>query len=71
MNILDKIIARKKEEIAFSKSKISVEELKNSEFFGRETFSLKESVKARNGIITEFKETITFKRNYQRSKFHL
>ena len=32
MNILDKIIARKKEEIAFSKSKISVEELKNSEF---------------------------------------
>ena len=55
MNILDKIIARKKEEIAFSKSKISIEELKNSEFFGRETFSLKESVKARNGIIAEFK----------------
>lgn len=55
MNILDKIIARKKEEIAFSKSKISVEELKNSEFFGRETFSLKESVKSRNGIIAEFK----------------
>ena len=37
MNILDKIVARKKEEIAFSKSKISVEELKNSEYFGRET----------------------------------
>ena len=44
MNILDKIVARKREEIAFSKSKISVEELKNSEYFGRETFSLKESV---------------------------
>ncbi len=55
MNILDKIVARKREEIAFSKSKISVEELKNSEFFGRKTFSLKESVKARNGIIAEFK----------------
>ena len=55
MNILDKIVARKKEEIAFSKSKISVEELKNSEFFVRETFSLKESVKSRNGIIAEFK----------------
>ena len=55
MNILDKIIARKKEEIAFSKSKISVEEMKNSEFFGRETFSLKEMVKSRNGIIAEFK----------------
>ena len=45
MNILDKIVARKREEIAFSKSKISVEELKNSEFFGRKTFSLKKSVK--------------------------
>ena len=55
MNILDKIVARKREEIAFSKSKISVEELKNSEYFGRETFSLKESVKSRNGIIAEFK----------------
>ena len=55
MNILDKIIARKREEIAFSKSKISIEELKNSEFFGRETYSLKESVKSRNGIIAEFK----------------
>ena len=55
MNILDKIIARKREEIAFSKSKISVEELKNSEYFGRKTFSLKESVKSRNGIIAEFK----------------
>ena len=55
MNILDKIIARKREEIAFSKSKISVEELKNSEYFRRETFSLKKSVKSRNGIIAEFK----------------
>lgn len=55
MTILDKIIERKKQEITFSKSNVSVEELKNSEFFGRETFSLKESVKKRNGIIAEFK----------------
>ena len=55
MNILDKIIARKKEEIAFFKSKISIDELKNTDFFGRKTYSLKESVKSRNGIIAEFK----------------
>lgn len=55
MTILDKIIERKKQEITFSKSNVSVEELKNSEFFRRETFSLKESVKKRNGIIAEFK----------------
>ena len=55
MTILDKITERKKEEIAFSKSKISVEKLKDSEFFGRENFSLKESIKRKNGIIAEFK----------------
>lgn len=55
MNILEKIIERKREEIALSKSKTSLDALKNSEFFGRETFSLKESVKKRCGIIAEFK----------------
>lgn len=55
MTILDKIIERKKQEIADSKSKISVEQLKNSEFFGRKTFSLKETLKSKSGIITEFK----------------
>ena len=55
MNILDKIIARKKEEIAFSKRNISIEQLKNSEFFQRKTFSLKKSVKSGSGIIAEFK----------------
>lgn len=55
MNILDKIISRKKEEIAFSKSKISIDELRNSEFFARKTISLKETLKTQSGIIAEFK----------------
>lgn len=55
MNILDKIIQRKKEEVSFSKSNNSVSALKESEFFGRENFSLKESLKKRSGIIAEFK----------------
>lgn len=55
MNILDKIIERKKQEVADSKSKIHVEQLKDSKFFGRETFSLKETLKSKSGIITEFK----------------
>lgn len=55
MNILDKIIQRKKEEISVSRSKISLQQLKDSEFFERETFSLKESIKNKSGIIAEFK----------------
>lgn len=55
MNILDQIIARKKEEIAFNKSRIPLNKLMDSEFFGRDTLSLKESIKSRNGIIAEFK----------------
>lgn len=55
MNTLDKIIERKKQETAEAKSKISVEKLKDSEFFGRPTFSLKETIRTKSGIITEFK----------------
>lgn len=55
MNILDKIIERKKQEIKDSKSKVSVEQLKDSEFFGRKTFSLKETLESKSGIIAEFK----------------
>lgn len=55
MTILDKIIATKKEEVKTAKRKISVSGLSDSEFFARETFSLKKSVKEKTGIIAEFK----------------
>ncbi len=55
MNILDKIITRKKQEISNSKTIVSIQQLKDSEFFGRKTCSLKESIKDKSGIIAEFK----------------
>ncbi|WP_027378366.1 indole-3-glycerol phosphate synthase TrpC [Chryseobacterium daeguense] len=55
MNILDKIIQRKKEEISVSKSRIPVGDLKNTMFFERENFSLKHNIKNKSGIIAEFK----------------
>ncbi|NMR34046.1 indole-3-glycerol phosphate synthase TrpC [Chryseobacterium aquaticum] len=55
MNILDTIIERKKQEILDSKSKISLQQLKESEFFGRTTCSLKETIASKSGIIAEFK----------------
>ncbi|KUJ56628.1 indole-3-glycerol phosphate synthase TrpC [Chryseobacterium aquaticum] len=55
MNILDTIIERKKQEIQDSKSKISLQQLKESEFFGITTYSLKETISSKSGIIAEFK----------------
>ncbi|MBV8325401.1 indole-3-glycerol phosphate synthase TrpC [Chryseobacterium sp.] len=55
MTILDTIIERKKEEVAVSKSNISVDQLKETTFFERSTYSLKESVINKSGIIAEFK----------------
>lgn len=55
MNILDKIIEQKKQEVAEAKKNISLEELKDAALFNRKTFSLKESVKSGSGIIAEFK----------------
>jgi len=55
MTILDKIIERKREEIAVSKSQTSLEQLKSSELFERKNYSLKESIKNKSGIIAEFK----------------
>ena len=55
MNVLDQIIARKKEEVSFAESTISRDQLRNSEFYERKTLSLKENLKSRSGIIAEFK----------------
>lgn len=55
MTILDKIITHKTQEVADAKSRISIDELKDSQFFGRETLSLKETLKSKSGIIAEFK----------------
>lgn len=55
MNILDKIIEQKKQEVSEAKKKSSLTELKDSQFFNRNIFSLKESVKSGSGIIAEFK----------------
>jgi indole-3-glycerol phosphate synthase len=45
----------KEKKITVSKAAVSVEQLKNSEFFGRKSSSLKESIKNKSGIIAEFK----------------
>ena len=55
-NILDRIVEKKREEIALSKFEIPLFKLEQSEFFTRECFSLRDSIlnPARTGIIAEF-----------------
>lgn len=57
MNILDKIVAHKKEQVKSQQTKVSIEELKDVPFFSRETLSLREFLLNENktGIIAEFK----------------
>jgi len=57
MNILDKIIAHKKNEVAEAREKKSEDELRQQELFKRTTFSLGEFLLDENktGIIAEFK----------------
>jgi len=60
MNILDKIVARKKEEVAALKSKTSLKELESRPHFSRKPFSLAQSLRDKQqagvaGIIAEFK----------------
>ncbi|HOA38537.1 MAG TPA: indole-3-glycerol-phosphate synthase TrpC, partial [Flavihumibacter sp.] len=57
MNILDTIIARKREEVAERKQGTAVAQLLLSPAFNRATFSLRASLlnENRNGIIAEFK----------------
>ena len=56
-NILDTIVVKKLQEIEVAKLEVSVAELKDSEFFSRECYSLPAFIKAedRSGIIAEFK----------------
>lgn len=57
MNILDKIIVRKKEEVAAAKKAVSLAELESYPLFGRKSYSLRDFIlnKNKNGIIAEFK----------------
>lgn len=57
MTILDQIIENKKIEVARAKEKVTLEEVKSSIYFKRETISLKSALLAANstGIISEYK----------------
>jgi|SRR5579871_4810907 len=57
MNILDTIIESKKLEVSNKKSKVGISDLEKSDFFSRETLSLKEFLldDSKTGIIAEFK----------------
>jgi len=57
MNILDKIVIRKKEEVAAAKKKVSVAELESNPTFERKPLVFKDFLldEKRTGIISEFK----------------
>jgi len=57
MNILDKIVLRKREEIEQAKKLVSIKELEQGTYYNRTPYSLKEFMlnPARTGIIAEFK----------------
>jgi indole-3-glycerol phosphate synthase len=55
MNILDKIIARKREEVAFAKSETSIRKLEQMADFQRDTYSFIDFVKTKSGLICEYK----------------
>ena len=57
MNILDKIIAHKKQEVALLKKEVMLDKLVKSPSFSRQPFSLKQAltVEGSTGIIAEFK----------------
>lgn len=57
MNILDKIVIRKREEVALAKQQVTIQELEAAGYFGRTPYVLKDFLlaKERTGIIAEFK----------------
>lgn len=58
MNILDKIVIRKQEEVALAKTQVSIADLENATLFSRTPYRLKDFVLTndRTGIIAEFKK---------------
>jgi indole-3-glycerol phosphate synthase len=65
MNILEKIVDYKKEEVKSQKSKVTIDELKNYPDFSRKSLSLKKFLldETRTGIIAEFKRKSPSKGN--------
>lgn len=57
MNILEKIIANKQNEVAAQRLKVPTDHLIRSEKFERKTISLKDSIKNSSGIIAEYKRS--------------
>lgn len=57
MNILDKITARKKEEVALAKNRVTIQQLENYPQYSKKTPSFCENIltEGSNGIIAEFK----------------
>jgi indole-3-glycerol phosphate synthase len=57
MNILEQIVANKREEVKSQKSKVKIDDLQSSDYFSRECLSLRQSLLdvSRTGIIAEFK----------------
>jgi indole-3-glycerol phosphate synthase len=57
MNILDRIVANKRKEVASAKKRVSYTKLEESERFGHETYSFRDFLldPERTGIIAEFK----------------
>jgi len=57
MNILDRIVIRKKEEVALAKEMVSIAQLEQSKYFNRKPYALKTFLldPSRTGIIAEFK----------------
>ena len=62
-DILNKIVRRKREEIAARKLKITETELINSPFFGKPRYSLSQYISEGSGIIAEFKRKSPSKPN--------
>jgi indole-3-glycerol phosphate synthase len=57
MNILDKIVAQKRQEVAAQKERVSVQELEKAPLFGRSCYSFKANLTGtgQSGVIAEFK----------------